>query len=77
MGHAATQRQGGGWPELQGNDTTLERLKLLERLGCRLALIWPDIRDGVEDWIKLEDDTRRDVANFTNHTFVPRESPDP
>jgi len=61
-----------------GNDTTYQRLKLLEQRGCQLALIWPD-KSGYgpgkkqEDWVKLEEGTRRQIVQYTGGTFVPGE----
>lgn len=64
---------GNPWPELQGNDTTLRRLQLLESQGCELALLWPDkgtpSKDDRPDPIKLASVTRQAVVNFTGGTM--------
>jgi hypothetical protein len=72
-------RFGTPWPELGHNDTTFERLALLEREGCELALIWPDFggtadeaqRIIEEDVIKLQARTRQAIVDFTGGTLPP------
>lgn len=64
------------WPDLKGGDTTLARLRLLESVGCRLALIWPDLPDSdpvilSKDIIKLSEKTRMEIAAFTHGVLPP------
>ena len=71
-------RFGWSWPELAahagsrgtayfaGKDTTLNRLNLLEKEGCELALIWGDLDDSdKKDPIKLQQVTRQAIIDFT------------
>jgi hypothetical protein len=66
---------GKPWPELQGKDSTYERLKVIEAEGCELALIWPDQGDPPEgsqpDPIKLAPATRSAIVKFTQGVLPP------
>lgn len=66
---------GNPWPELKGNDTTGNRLKVVEAAGCDLALIWPDKgtpdSSSKPDPIKLAYETRKAVADYTGGTLPP------
>jgi hypothetical protein len=54
------------------SDTTRARLDLLAKEGCDLALIWPD-RDpiGNDDPIKLQQNTRKAIVDFTGGILPP------
>lgn len=66
---------GKPWPELQGSDSTLNRLKLLAAEGCELALIWPDHgtadKDAKPDPLKLAAATRKALVQFTGGVEPP------
>ena len=70
------------WPHLSSaEDHTYNRLKILEAEGCDLALIWPDRPLGSDtsdievihsnDYIKLQQRTREQIAQFTGGTVDP------
>lgn len=64
---------GPAWSELGSSDSTLARLKLLESVGCGLALIWgDDYSDATQgpDNIKLLPDTRQAIVNYTGGTLL-------
>jgi hypothetical protein len=64
-------------------DTTLNRLNLLQSEGCECALIWPDkgpnasarsaqnLPPDVADPIKLRDRTRKAIVQFTGGILPP------
>jgi hypothetical protein len=76
-------RFGKPWLELKGKDTTLNRLKLLQKEGCELALLWPDLgapgdqfrseQDHMvkDDPIKLVKSTRQGIVDFTGGKMPP------
>lgn len=44
---SAANRFGDAWTkDLGGKDSTVERLKLLDKEGCDLAMLWPDFAGG-------------------------------
>ncbi|WP_103653284.1 hypothetical protein [Bacillus thuringiensis] len=69
-------RYGEVWAsDLGTKDSTLERLKLLEREGCDLALIWPELGDAKkgrisEDVKQKEQDvlTKKDIIKLLDKT---------
>jgi hypothetical protein len=70
-------KHGRPWPELQGRDTTLNRLRTVERAGCELALLWPDRGDpppgSKPDPLKLASATRRAIVDYTGGTLPPED----
>jgi hypothetical protein len=72
---------GRPWTGDVNPDTTLERLKLLQKEGCELAMLWPDkgpdpaarqaqgLPPDVADPIKLRDRTRKAIVQFTGGTL--------
>ena len=82
-------RSGNPWQELKskGLDTTLARLRLLQKEGCELAVLWPDMGAPVthggapdsgelkhivdDDPIKLLPTTRNAIVRFTGGQLPP------
>jgi hypothetical protein len=57
-------------------DSILERLRLLESVGCDLAMIWPDMSDHLKkvienDVLKLQDATRQGIVAYTGGKLPP------
>ncbi|UVT18613.1 MAG: hypothetical protein H8K03_12330 [Nitrospira sp.] len=58
--------------DFSSGDSTRARLELLAKEGCDLALIWPDRADSATaDPIKLQQDTRKAIIDFTGGTLPP------
>jgi hypothetical protein len=74
---------GKPWTPDLAQDTTLNRLNLLQSEGCECALIWPDkgpnasarsaqnLPPDVADPIKLRDRTRKAIVQFTGGILPP------
>lgn len=66
---------GKPWPELPGDkDTTGNRIKVIEREGCELAMLWPDqaeLEGAKPDRLKLALPTREAIVKYTGGVLPP------
>lgn len=66
---------GKPWPELPGDkDTTFNRINVIEREGCELAMLWPDqaeLKGSKPDRLKLALPTREAIVKYTGGVLPP------